>query len=917
MASSQLSIVSVNCKAVISHAIFIADLCTKYDIVMLQETWLLPTNLHFLNTINPTHNSVGTSAVDTSQGILRGRPHGGVAILYRNSLRTRSIDCGTPRLAAIEISVTPSKTLLIVSVYMPCESVDNFPEYCTVLGRIHALVEEYDTADCIIMGDFNADPRKSFGRELEAFCTEFDFKFVDRLRLADDSYSYVSPQSTTSWLDHCLVTAKTYAAVHDVAIDYTISWTDHRPLSINITTDGLTPLKVNTTTLNDFAWRPRSVMQISHYMNMVEQSISNYLPDKDSTMDTTSLNHLCEKIITTMQKAAKAAFKRKGRHHIGRKVTGWNDYVAKYYAASKQALALWHESGRPTDNEIAAARKKCRAEFKNALKKCQQQRDQIVMDKLATSLNTRNFSDFWIKTNRQIKPRSVVPSHIDGITDTKQISEHFSTIFTQPAPTRDSQSQTVPARGITADLRNVDVTLELVWHTVKYMARGKSPGLDGLSIEHVQNGGPALLTAITALYKNIINTSHIPDILARTVVTPIVKNQKKDISSSSNYRPIALASILARVLEKVLHTVTAPYLETEPNQMGFKKSVSTVSAIYTLKQVAHYYKRMKTSVYACFLDLSKAFDRVDHQLLWSKLRDRGTPEALVRVLSTWYNRQNNVVRWSGALSTPTGLACGVRQGGCMSPALFNVYMDDLNKELTATKVGCSLNGTMINNVCYADDMVLLAPSVSAMRRLLSVCEAYAKRHNMSYNPDKSECVIFESANTPSLAPPLWLGGRTLRRVDEVRYLGHMITSRLNDDSDIERQRRAITVRANMLARRFQRCSSEVKRQLFLTFCTSVYTVELWCSHTVETMRRMRVAYNNAWRALYRLPPWCSASGMFAAGRAPGWAALLRLRSAGARERIACSTNPILMAARQWAGSPLHRVWDDYQAPYRD
>ncbi|KAG7301711.1 hypothetical protein JYU34_014696 [Plutella xylostella] len=96
---------------------------------------------------------------------------------------------------------------------------------------------------------------------------------------------------------------------------------------------------------------------------------------------------------------------------------------------------------------------------------------------------------------------------------------------------------------------------------------------------------------------------------------------------------------------------------------------------------------------------------------------------------------------------------------------------------------------------------------------------------------------------------------------------------------------------------------------------SVYTVELWSSHTVEAMRRMRVQYNHAWRALFRLPYHCSASGMFAAGRAPGWAALLRRRSASTRAVIFASDNPILCAVRQWPESPQHDTWRKYHVSF--
>ncbi|XP_063617230.1 uncharacterized protein LOC134790392 [Cydia splendana] len=221
---------------------------------------------------------------------------------------------------------------------------------------------------------------------------------------------------------------------------------------------------------------------------------------------------------------------------------------------------------------------------------------------------------------------------------------------------------------------------------------------------------------------------------------------------------------------------------------------------------------------------------------------------------------------------------------------------------------------MANHLAYANVMVLLAPSVAAMRDLLAEYGKYASQHNMKYNPDKSEFMVMEAANMPLSVPPLLLDGVQLRRVYEVKYLGHILLSSLKDHKDVERQRRAIAVRANMLARRFAKCSDDVKRQLFLSFCTCVYTVELWSDYTCAAVGDMRVQYNNAWRALFRLPRWCSASALFAKGRAPGWGALLRARSAAARKAINASSNTLLSTVREWDGSPLHERWRTYHKP---
>ncbi len=82
-----------------------------------------------------------------------------------------------------------------------------------------------------------------------------------------------------------------------------------------------------------------------------------------------------------------------------------------------------------------------------------------------------------------------------------------------------------------------------------------------------------------------------------------------------------------------------------------------------------------------FLDASKAFDRIKHSVLFKKLLNRGAPVYIVKLLMFWYENQTMFVRWAGVLSQPFGVGNGVRQGGILSPYLFNVYMDGLSDSL--------------------------------------------------------------------------------------------------------------------------------------------------------------------------------------------------------------------------------------------
>ncbi|XP_047984805.1 uncharacterized protein LOC125225240 [Leguminivora glycinivorella] len=214
-----------------------------------------------------------------------------------------------------------------------------------------------------------------------------------------------------------------------------------------------------------------------------------------------------------------------------------------------------------------------------------------------------------------------------------------------------------------------------------------------------------------------------------------------------------------------------------------------------------------------------------------------------------------------------------------------------------------------NNISYADDMVLLSPSIGGLRLLIERCEVYARAHNLKYNVTKSEFMVFKAGSKcPSHIPPIRLNGMQLKRVSSFKYLGHLVTDDFRDDADIERERRALAVRANMIARRFSRCTAQVKITLFRAFCTSLYTCSLWTRYTQRTFNAMRVQYNDAFRVLLRLPRHCSASGMFADAHVDGFHATLRKRCAATLRRVRDSRHSLLSVVAERWDSGLIKHW---------
>lgn len=151
-------------------------------------------------------------------------------------------------------------------------------------------------------------------------------------------------------------------------------------------------------------------------------------------------------------------------------------------------------------------------------------------------------------------------------------------------------------------------------------------------------------------------------------------------------------------------------------------------------------------------------------------------------------------------------------------------------------------------------------------------------------------------------------GSSIKVVKQFKYLGHLLTERLQDDMNIEREQRALAVRSIMLARRFANCSADVKTTLFKAYCLCMYTCQLWITFTRKAINTIRVQYNDAYRILMKLPRYCSASSMFTDARVPDFFAVIRSRVATFWSRLRRSGNRILEAVTDNVQSPIFNYW---------
>ena len=242
-----------------------------------------------------------------------------------------------------------------------------------------------------------------------------------------------------------------------------------------------------------------------------------------------------------------------------------------------------------------------------------------------------------------------------------------------------------------------------------------------------------------------------------------------------NYRGISLNPCMSKVFNSILekriisHCNQSNILVDEQN--GFRQNRSCEDHIFALNSVIQNHINSGQSIFCAFIDLEKAFDWIDRDLLFHRLLNYNIEGKIYKSIKNMYSNTLSCIRINNILTNWFKVNSGVKQGDTLSPTLFNLYINDLAKEIKSLNLGINVNGTLLSILLYADDMVFIAKTENDLQAMLNVMYNWCNKWRLNINETKSNIVHFRPKNLKRTNFEFKYGHSTLNIVGIYKYLG--------------------------------------------------------------------------------------------------------------------------------------------------
>jgi hypothetical protein len=285
----------------------------------------------------------------------------------------------------------------------------------------------------------------------------------------------------------------------------------------------------------------------------------------------------------------------------------------------------------------------------------------------------------------------------------------------------------------------------------KKMNDKKAPGFDNICVEHFKHGGPKCLQVVTHIFNCICQGEKVPYQFKRGVLIPIPKGDK-DRSLQDSYRGITLLQTMRKIFEKaLLEKKVSKWVKDghiiDDLQGAAQEHCSSLETNWIVRETTNHYLENQSLMYVCMLDVKKAFDSVWQKALFYKLCKVGMDPKIWRILIDMYSEPECCIKVEGRLSGWIKALQGIIQGGPLSMFNYQIINNDLIQQLKSCNAGTVIGPHTTTSPAFADDLTILAPTRSALQKLLNLAYRHSCQWRYDYNVEKSAIIVYGCKET--------------------------------------------------------------------------------------------------------------------------------------------------------------------------
>jgi exonuclease III len=804
----------------------IKNLKCKIDIIALCEVKLksnFPLNLYIL----PGYNQF--SCLRGEQG------GGGVLCFIHESIEVESYQASNKSFEKLCFKLNLGKMKMRLVSYYRAPINENLNEF---LHDLESELSQPDINTCIV-GDLNIDHREGqsndrANKEYSRLIASYNFEVSNTLP---------TRQLSGKTIDHFLTNMHSKQLIRNCTIEVDPTLSDHSAI---------------LTSLDHARLQKRESKTLTIKKTNFNELCESFVCDENGILASSDADFVAESLISAIKDTITRSTNEKTfnvKHE--EKINDWTSLKGLKLLAEKNKL-LTKRRKKP-NSDIIKHKLKCvsheldqtaRADYKNYINK---------------QCSTRDSKKLWKNLNqllgrRQVKSKQI-KLKVEGVetndpeTVANSLNEFFSTCAATLHSRMHAQSEIQQVeKQFDKSMFLHPVSEQEIMSTIKRMKNNSAAGHDGIGVKHVKVLAPRILKILVHLANTIFLTGNYPACLKIAVVTALHKAGSTDVAN--NYRPISVLPILNKVIERVLHqrllTFSSVAKIISSHQFGFRPRSGTENAAIELNSaICNAIDKGKTAT-AIFMDLSKAFDIVDHKLLLQVLEKYGVRGLALNVFKSYLSGRKQIVKANDVRSKEATVTQGVVQGSCLGPLLFILFFNAI--------ASLELDGQLF---MFADDVVLLnihdkkcTSTETAVNDMNKVIEFFNHR-KLILNPDKTFYMIFSSSYN-KIENPKQLNlesGMIIKREKCCKYLGLLMDEHLRWNEHISHVEKKVSSCNAVLWKMRRLIPQKSKILIYDTLAQShlMYMSPTWGLASGKAITTLQVLQNRALRNVYDIP----------------------------------------------------------------